>query len=923
MVFPKNLASAVQFSLFQNVVKVTGKACQTTLVLFSLCAILSMVASAQTTFYVATNGNDSWNGLSPAHTSGNSGPFASLAKAQVAVESLAGTQAVTVQVRSGTYYLPLSPTNPGTLIFSTADSGTSAYPITWENYPGETPIVSGGVPIGAGGLNLTWQNLYGNLWSVQLPANIAPSEPLQPFEYLYYNGQRRLRSRLESPLGVGYYMGGLDCVSTQDGQVVNSSFCQLGTMLRVYKTVSPGDTGCPSVTWNNLSKCLDRFEYNPEETTIKNWANLNGTVVISQPCQPSNNYPSGDVGLLYFEAWTIAAMRINCVDTTNHIIYLLGAVEGISSPEYQYFGPVPGHRYFVENTKDAFQTELFSGVTGVWFLDRSSNPPVLYYIANSAAGENPNADTQVIPQLPFPWQLSNQFPQQSSGQESNDFIGASLLWATQLSYVTFSGITFETDNFVSSYSTGFNNDLNGDTMVPQAIDCESCQFVTFDNLTVTHTSASGLLIASSFGNSGTPAQNDMVQNSSFIDMGDGGIRIGHYPVVTDNASNVVNNLTVQNNLVDGYSRVLPSGEGIAEGNGNNISYLHNDVTDGYHAGITICIEDCPGAQFGANGTNILTQYNHVWNMMQGITSDGGSLYYNVGGPNGSGTGNYIYNNLVHDVSDASIIDLIGDKYAGPGEGFGGEGIYLDGQTTGVTVEYNVVFHTSGHALHVTQGPPQGQPSNVFENNIASLARRAMFLELYPWSGGCYSTTVPQVELFDNIFNFDRTVNLKNPYDSFTAIAGCTNSCGENFNDFEDLRRNIYWRTDGSFADDKYAFRVLKDPAPDGSCPNTPPPPSKYDWLTFDKPNKGGATWEYGKPPATPVIMDEDPGSRVDWNPNFGTSGNPSDYLLKKAPPIEGFNIIETNATIQNAGRTSGAAPVTVPATFPTYKYTSF
>jgi len=489
--------------------------------------------------------------------------------------------------------------------------------------------------------------------------------------------------------------------------------------------------------------------------------------------------------------------------------------------------------------------------------------------------------------------------------------------------VTFSGITFELDNFVPSYTTGFNNDTNGSLPVPQAIDCESCQYVTFDGITVGGTSASGITIASSSGDSGLAATNDVVQNSTFEDLGDSGIRIGHYPLQSDVTSHVVNTVTVQNNLVDGYSRVFPDGEGIAQGNGNTITYLHNDITDGYHAGISVCEQGCPGAEYGTNGTAIVSQYNHIWNMIQGITSDGGSLYYNVGGANGSGTGNQIYHNLVHDVSDSAIIDLLGNHYAGPGTGFGGEGIYLDGQSAGVDVRYNVVYKISGHTLHMTEGPAAGQPPNLFENNILSLGARAMFVELFPWPGKCSPTSQPQVQLYDNIFNFDRTVNLKNPYTSFLAIAGCTNSCGMTFNDFEDLERNAYWRVDGTFENDRYAFRVLKKPATDGTCPTRPAPPSAFDWLSFDKPPNSKATWQYGAPPSTPVAMNEDPGSTVTWKPNFGTTGNPSDYFLKHGPPISGFDIAETNDTITNAGRTSGARPQKVLATFPTYVYTSF
>ena len=84
----------------------------------------------------------------------------------------------------------------------------------------------------------------------------------------------------------------------------------------------------------------------------------------------------------------------------------------------------------------------------------------------------------------------------------------------------------------------------------------------------------------------------------------------------------------------------------------------------------------------ANGTNIVSQYNHIWNTMQGVTSDGGTLYYNVGAGMGSGSGDKILNNLVHDTTDSSIIDKTGGLNVA-GSGYGGEGIYLDIQSAGV------------------------------------------------------------------------------------------------------------------------------------------------------------------------------------------------------------------------------------------------
>ncbi|HEY0555034.1 MAG TPA: hypothetical protein VGG20_12260, partial [Thermoanaerobaculia bacterium] len=165
------------------------------------------------TYYVATNGSDSWSGTLAAPNGGHTdGPFASLAKAQAVVRTSAGTRIITVQVRQGTYYLPLSPTSPGTLTFGAADSGTATFPIVWQNYPSEVPIISGGERVGSGGLGLTWTHTGTSaLWQVTLPSTI------QPFESLYYTTggvtARRLRPRLESANGVGYYMSGTQCMA--------------------------------------------------------------------------------------------------------------------------------------------------------------------------------------------------------------------------------------------------------------------------------------------------------------------------------------------------------------------------------------------------------------------------------------------------------------------------------------------------------------------------------------------------------------------------------------------------------------------------------------------------------------------------------------------------------------------------------------
>jgi hypothetical protein len=549
------------------------------------------------------------------------------------------------------------------------------------------------------------------------------------------------------------------------------------------------------------------------------------------------------------------------------------------------FGPAARHRYIIENTKDAFDAAQTAGQTGLWFLDRSTSPWTLDYLASK--GENPNTDTVVIAQL-----------------QPSSAIAGSLLSATQLKYVTFRGITFEVDNFVPP-PQGFNNDYNGEVSLPEAIDCESCQNVTFDAITVRRTSSSGILIASKSAADGPPAANIVIENSAFYDVGDCGIRIGHVPNRADKPESQVQYVTVRNNVIQGYSRVFADGEGIAQGGGHNITYLHNDISDGYHAGISVCQLGCPSHE--ANGANIVSQYNHIWDVLQGITSDGGALYYNVGDAAGAGKGNKILNNLVHDVTDSSVID------AGvPGSGYGGTGIYVDHESARVDVESNVVYRLAQYGIQHSDGEAPGEPPNTFNNNIFAYARRAMYALLQAWAQpGCENPSVKDV-LTNNIFVFDR-----NDTDKFHVTAGCAYSCGLDYNKFQLFQGNLYWRTDGGFATDAKAFHVLTAAPPNPKLCSSQLSDKPYTFMTF-------AQWQDGAPPnGIPAAMNEDTKGTASVNPGFGNSGKPTDFLLSKNP-VAGFDYTRTNDTIRHAGRDHPLIhPPKVAHTFPTYTFTEF
>ncbi|MGH9498802.1 MAG: hypothetical protein ACRD3L_06630, partial [Terriglobales bacterium] len=387
-----------------------------------------------------------------------------------------------------------------------------------------------------------------------------------------------------------------------------------------------------------------------------------------------------------------------------------------------------------------------------------------------------------------------------------------------------------------------------------------------------------------------------------------GVRIGRQISGGDQYAYVPQSLTVQNNVIQGYSRVFADGEGVSMGNGHDVIIQHNDITDGYHAGVSICMSGCYSQNYSANGINITTQYNHIWNVMQGITSDGGALYYNIGGTGGSGTGNQILNNLVHDVTDSSIIDS-----GAIGTGYGAQGIYLDSESAGVNSANNVLYRIGVSGLTMTQGPHQGMPANTFTNNIVAYARKAMFEEQNPWPENCSSTLKAKVT--SNLFYFDL-----DDTSGFHVVNGCADSCGMPYKQFQNFQGNLYWRTDGGFANYANAFFLLNNPPPPdqaSACLNYTNP-NDYTYLSFSQWQNSSQMVD-GQP--LPVREDTQGTAKVD--PGFGNSGQATDFLLSSTP-ISGFDYTLTNDTINNAGRTDPViTPPPVPDTFPTYYYSDF
>lgn len=146
--------------------------------------IINTVAVAET-FYISPLGRDVWSGkLAAPNAQGSDGPLASLAGARDAVRKLKAAglldQPVRVFLADGIYTI----TEP--IIFEPIDSGTNAFPISYEAAPGTQPMISGGYTIQG------WTQDSHGIWTAKVP-QIQAGQPR--FEQLFINDRRAIRAR--------------------------------------------------------------------------------------------------------------------------------------------------------------------------------------------------------------------------------------------------------------------------------------------------------------------------------------------------------------------------------------------------------------------------------------------------------------------------------------------------------------------------------------------------------------------------------------------------------------------------------------------------------------------------------------------------------------------------------------------------------
>lgn len=182
-----------------------------------MCCLSSL---ANTTFYVAPDGNDTWTGRLPQPNAAKSdGPLASLEGARDAVRALKAAgelaEAVTVEVRGGTYALNR------TLVFTAEDSGVEGRPVTYRAHPGESVVLTGGRPVTG------WKKHEGGVWVAELAA-----QGFDDFRFreLFFRGERQVLARYPNYDPEHPVTGGLLYVDDTAAQSHNSFYYREGTI---------------------------------------------------------------------------------------------------------------------------------------------------------------------------------------------------------------------------------------------------------------------------------------------------------------------------------------------------------------------------------------------------------------------------------------------------------------------------------------------------------------------------------------------------------------------------------------------------------------------------------------------------------------------------------------------------------------------
>lgn len=319
--------------------------------------------------------------------------------------------------------------------------------------------------------------------------------------------------------------------------------------------------------------------------------------------------------------------------------------------------------------------------------------------------------------------------------------------------ITFEGIEFantnsaypepEKGNWLTEYGMRF----------PQAeYDCGgSVEITNSEGIAINYCSFKNIGIAGVKFN--RLVKNSRVVGCDFKNTGAGAVFIHGYN--SDKDPEITENITVKDNLIDGYGRYFYSACGVLLTHARNCEISNNEIRNGYYTAISV------GWLWGYNYSvtgGIKIKDNLICDIGQGWLSDMGGIY-----TLGNQPGTVISGNVIRNVA--------ADTHEG---GYGGWGIYLDEGSQNIVAEKNLVFDCGSQGFHQHYGE-----NNLIRNNIFALNREGQLRSSF--AHGDRQTGYAD-ERTHNEFSLESNITLSDDTAIFSLI--------EN-HDFTD-KNNIYY-----------------------------------------------------------------------------------------------------------------------------------
>lgn len=352
----------------------------------------------------------------------------------------------------------------------------------------------------------------------------------------------------------------------------------------------------------------------------------------------------------FLHAWDMTRRHIETFNPADTTIFVIG------SPMKPWNPIDRDAQFFIENDRSFLDTP------GEWFYDRDEC--LLYYIPRP--GESITSAVATVP------------------------LRSSLLTIAgtpdgKVEHIRLSNITLA----YTQYPIGRRGDdpVQAAARMGAAVTISHATDVTLTGCEIAHTGDGGIWIKDG-------CSRCTVSQCYLHDLGTGGIKIGSIQKPADEARDLINHITIDNNILHTGGRNIPTGAGILLTHAADNVITHNDIADFYYSGISAGWTW--GYAHSPSKRNTIS-YNHIHHIGRGAMSDMGGIY-----TLGASEGTVVSNNVVHHIYSYS---------------YGGWGLYTDEGSSGILIRDNIVYECKSSAFHQHYGRDNHITNNIFANQI--------------------------------------------------------------------------------------------------------------------------------------------------------------------------------------------------------------